>query len=51
LEDNERAPWELSVGDFRVFYDIDLESEIVTILAIGKKTHNILRIGDEEVEL
>ncbi len=41
----------MRVGDFRVFYDIDLENDIVIILAIGKKNHNVLRIGDEEVEL
>jgi mRNA-degrading endonuclease RelE of RelBE toxin-antitoxin system len=26
LEDNELAPWELRVGDFRVFYDVDLSA-------------------------
>ncbi len=51
LEDNELAPWELRVGDFRVFYDIDRDNQIVIVLAIGKKTHNILRIGDEEIDL
>ena len=51
LQDNELAPWELRVGDFRVFYDINSDQEIVVVLAIGKKTHNILRIGGEEIDL
>jgi mRNA-degrading endonuclease RelE of RelBE toxin-antitoxin system len=51
LEDNELAPWELRAGDFRVFYDIDVDQELVIIVAIGQKTHNILRIGGEEFSL
>jgi hypothetical protein len=37
------------VGNFRVFYDVG-ELEVV-IVAVGKKTHNVLRIGGEEIEL
>jgi mRNA-degrading endonuclease RelE of RelBE toxin-antitoxin system len=51
LADNKLAPWELRVGDFRVFYDIDLPEERVVILAIGHKVHDSLRIGGEEIEL
>ncbi len=51
LEENPLAPWELRVGDFRVFYDVDREAEKVIIVAIGQKVHDRLRIGDEEVEL
>lgn len=51
LEENELAPWELRVGDFRVFYDVDRESSMVVVIAIGQKTHNVLRIGGEEIEL
>ena len=51
LAENPLAPWELRVGDFRVFYDVDREALVVVILAVGKKTHNTLRIGNEEVEL
>jgi mRNA-degrading endonuclease RelE of RelBE toxin-antitoxin system len=51
LEENDLAPWELRVGDFRVFYDVDREAERVVITAVGRKTHNTLRIGDEEIEL
>ena len=51
LEENPIAPWELRVGDFRVFYDVDRENELVVVVAIGQKVHDRLRIGDEEVEL
>jgi len=51
LENNPLAPWELRVGDFRVFYDVNSEAGIVVVLAIGWKVHNVLRIGDEEVQL
>jgi mRNA-degrading endonuclease RelE of RelBE toxin-antitoxin system len=49
LDTNPIAPWELRVGDFRVFYDI-IEHKII-VVAVGKKTHNRLVIGGEEVEL
>jgi mRNA-degrading endonuclease RelE of RelBE toxin-antitoxin system len=51
LEDNALAPWELRVGNFRVFYDVDGETERVVVIAVGKKEHNTLRIGGEEIEL
>src|SRR3989442_458362 len=51
LEDNKLAPWELRVGDFRVFYDVDRNAQVVVIVAVGQKSHNILRIGGEEIQL
>jgi mRNA interferase RelE/StbE len=51
LEDNDLAPWELRVGALRVFYVIDEGKELVIIVAVGQKTHNILRIGGEEINL
>ena len=51
LEENPIAPWELRVGDFRVFYDVDQENELVVVVAIGQKVHDRLRIGDEQIEL
>jgi mRNA-degrading endonuclease RelE of RelBE toxin-antitoxin system len=51
LEDNELAPWELRVGGFRVFYDLAPDEELVIVLAVGHKTHNVLRIGEEEIDL
>ena len=49
LRPNPLAPWELRVGSLRVFYEVD--RKIVRILAIGKKTRNLLRIGGKEIKL
>jgi mRNA-degrading endonuclease RelE of RelBE toxin-antitoxin system len=51
LRENPLADWELRVGEYRVFYDIDDEPGIVMILAIGVKSHNTLRIEGEEIQL
>jgi len=51
LEDNVLAPWELRVGKFRIFYDVDQDAERVVVIAVGEKTHNTLSIGGEEIEL
>jgi mRNA-degrading endonuclease RelE of RelBE toxin-antitoxin system len=45
------ATWELRCGRgnrFRVFYDVDSEQHIVSILAIGLKERNRLLFGREE---
>ena len=45
------AQWELRLGPhnrFRVFYEVELGAAIVTVLAIGVKDRNVLRIGGEE---
>ena len=54
LEPNPLAPWELKVGDFRVFYSWTMsahDSGSVEVVAIGKKDHNELRIRDQTVDL
>lgn len=57
LRSNPFAPWELRVGDHRVYYDIgeaDLaegDDPVVEILAIGHKRRNRVIIGEKEVEL
>jgi mRNA-degrading endonuclease RelE of RelBE toxin-antitoxin system len=43
LEPNPIAPWELRLGDFRVFYELE-DDEQVKIVAIGHKEHNDLYI-------
>jgi len=46
------APWELRVGDLRVYYDAREEpAPEVEILAIGVKEHDRVRIGREVTEL
>ncbi len=56
MRNNPVAPWELRVGDYRVFYDVVLEAEEagkpeVVVLAIGLKIRNRVWIGGEEHEL
>lgn len=51
LRPNPIARWELRVGDFRVFYEVDLKDGTVEVLAVGIKTHDVLNIGGEQVEL
>ena len=52
LRPNPIAPWELRVGDLRVFYEVpEGEPAKVRILAIGEKRGNTLWIGSQEVQL
>lgn len=51
LRPNELATWELRLGAFRVFYEIDPQDMIVWIKAIGRKEHNRLLIRGKEVLL
>ena len=50
----ETATWELRFGPenmFRVFYDVQLSTREVYVLAIGVKLRNRLSIGGEEIVL
>ena len=51
LRPNQLAEWELRVGDFRVFYDIDQENSSVKIEVVGYKQGNKLFVHGEEYEL
>jgi hypothetical protein len=55
LRPNPLAPWELRIEDLRVFYDVSPEvpdvPKVVTVLAVGEKQGNILRIAGEEIKL
>ena len=47
------ATWEIRFGPqnrFRIYYDVDLEQVVVTILAIGSKYGNRIVIGGEEIQ-
>ncbi len=50
MRPNPIAPWELRIGDLRVFYDV-LETPEPIIHAVGIKSHNRLFIGGDEVQL
>ena len=49
LRANPLAPWELRIGDYRVFYEV--REGLVRVLAIGHKVHNELTIQGKRVEL
>lgn len=52
MRPNPVAPWELRIGDLRVYYDFSQEpKKIVYVRAIGIKDRNIVRIGGEEIQL
>jgi hypothetical protein len=52
MRPNPLAPWELCIGDLRVYYDVQEEPEkVVTVLAVGFKVGNRVFIGGEEVDL
>jgi mRNA-degrading endonuclease RelE of RelBE toxin-antitoxin system len=52
LRPNPIAPWELRVGNLRVFYDVVAkEPNVVRVLAIGEKKGNKLFIAGKEVQL
>jgi mRNA-degrading endonuclease RelE of RelBE toxin-antitoxin system len=52
LRPNLIAPWELRLGDIRVFYSIQEQPAFeVYVKAIGKKVRNQLWIGGDRIEL
>ena len=51
LRPNQLAEWELRIGRFRVFYDIDVQANRVKIEAVGYKRGNRLLIHGEEYKL
>lgn len=51
LEPNTLGDWELRVGAFRVFYDVDQIEAIVKVKAVGRKEHNKLYIRRREYTL
>jgi mRNA-degrading endonuclease RelE of RelBE toxin-antitoxin system len=52
MRPNPVAPWELRIGDLRVYYDVEDEPEpVVYVRAIGIKERNTVRIGKEVITL
>lgn len=52
MRPNPMAPWELRIGDLRVYYDVDEDPEaIVRIRAVGMKQRHRVRIGGEVIDL
>jgi hypothetical protein len=52
IRPNPLAPWELRIGNLRVYYDVEEQPEAaVYIHAVGIKYRNRVRIGGEVIEL
>jgi mRNA-degrading endonuclease RelE of RelBE toxin-antitoxin system len=51
LRPNDLSAWEMRVGVYRVFYDVDAEAGQVFVKAVGWKEHNKLFIRGEEYTL
>jgi mRNA-degrading endonuclease RelE of RelBE toxin-antitoxin system len=52
MRPNPLAPWELRIGDLRVYYEIVEDPEtFVTIVAIGVKERDRIFIGGKEIKL
>ncbi|HUY33053.1 MAG TPA: hypothetical protein VMV69_09750 [Pirellulales bacterium] len=51
LDPNTLGDWELRIGEFRVFYDIDVVEAAVKVKAVGRKEHNVLSIRGKEYPL
>lgn len=52
MRPNPLSPWELRIGNLRVYYDVEEEPEpAVLVRAVGVKLRNRVRIGTEVIEL
>jgi len=51
MRPNPVAPWELRIGNLRVYYDIDESEHMVFIRAVGVKQREQVRIGNEVIKL
>jgi len=52
MRPNPLAPWELRIGDLRVYYDVEEDPEpVVYINAVGIKERNQVRIAGEVYDL
>lgn len=51
LRDNPISSWELRVGKYRVFYEVNEAAQNVTVVAVGHKEHNVLLVRGKEVQI
>lgn len=52
MRPNPIAPWELRIGDLRVYYEVvEGDEPTVVVLAIGIKERDQVRIGRERITL
>ena len=51
LRDNPISDWELRIDPFRVLYEVDEKSRLVTIVGVGVKEREKLIINGEEIQI
>ncbi len=51
LRDNPISTWELRIGKYRVFYEVDEAPPSVRVVSVGHKEHNMLLIRGKEVRI
>jgi mRNA-degrading endonuclease RelE of RelBE toxin-antitoxin system len=51
MRQNPLAPWELRLGDLRVYYRVMEEPKIVEIAAVGTKRREQIWIGGERADI
>jgi hypothetical protein len=52
MRPNPLAPWELRIGNLRVYYDVETKPKyVVYIRAVGIKDRNRVIIGNEVIKL
>jgi addiction module RelE/StbE family toxin len=51
LRDNPISTWELRIGKYRVFYEVDEAPQSVRVVSVGHKEHNTLFIRSREVRI
>lgn len=51
LRDNPISDWELRIDPFRVLYEVDEKSRLVTIVGVGIKERERLTIDGEEIRI
>jgi hypothetical protein len=52
MRPNLLAPWELRLGNLRVYFDIVSQPEpVVVVVAVGVKKRNVVRIGKTVIDL
>ncbi len=51
LRPDSQFQWELRIGNYRVFYTVDEETSVVSVVSVGYKERNKLYVRDQEVNL
>ena len=51
LRPNRLAEWEMRIDQFRIFYDVDPQTAVVKIEAVGYKEGNCLYVHGREYEI